>query len=349
MAPSSPQRSTLDLVSAEDVLSLLQKATRVGGDPALILATAQAPFALADLSSGAVRIVSRRLMAAIYRECIVTIGWHSSRLDNRPQMHPDEFQLMCHCVITCRTLADVIARQAMFFRTRGERLSTIELTIDRGVATIKVDTMRRRKTFGVFLSDLAGMSMFCRFYAWLTGMGVYVFRVGLAYGPPFTEEPVADFFAGELSFNQAVNTISLPERLLDMPVLRTPGDLDVLLQRFPFDFMASDPAELKVSDRIRGLYSLALTRDRAPPTLEQLAVLTGLSMSTLRRRLTEEGVSIRGLKDAARRHAALELIQERHRTADEIASRIGFRDVDSFRAAFRRWTGVSPDRYRRMG
>ncbi|MCV5738517.1 AraC family transcriptional regulator, partial [Escherichia coli] len=75
---------------------------------------------------------------------IVTIGWHSSRLDRKPQMHPDEFRLMCHCVITCRTLEQVIERQAAFFRTRLEKISTIGLERGEGTAHILVDTLRRR-------------------------------------------------------------------------------------------------------------------------------------------------------------------------------------------------------------
>lgn len=213
----------VELVSAEDALNLLAKAARVGGDPVAILARAGIPYSFAGLSAGTVRFLTRTHMAALYRECIVTIGWHSSRVDNKPQMHPDEFRLLCHCVITCHTLQEVIARQTMFFRTRGDRLSILTLSTGGGLATLMVDTLRKRKSFGGFLSDLAGLAAFSRLYAWLTGMGVHHFRAGLAYGPPFTHEPVADFFAGVISFNHRVNNIVFPEWLLTMPVARSPS------------------------------------------------------------------------------------------------------------------------------
>jgi AraC-like DNA-binding protein len=327
----------VELVSADDALNLLQKVGRVGGDPAAILARAGVLYSFAALSGGAVRYLTRPHMAALYRECIV---------DNKPQMHPDEFRLLCHCVITCHSLRDVIARQMMFFRTRGERLSALTLTTSGGVATLAVDTLRRRKSFGGFLSDLAGLAAFSRLYAWLTGMGVHHFRAGLAYGAPFTHEPVADFFAGIISFNHPINNIIFPEWLLSMPVVRTPAALETLLREFPFDFMAPRPAELKLSDRIRNLYSLALTRDGSLPSLKQLAGLAGLGLSTLRRMLLREGVSLRVLKDSARRDAALVLVQQRHLSIEQISNQTGFRDTDSFRAAFRRWTGLSPSRYR---
>jgi len=333
--------------SALDVLALLQKIARIGGEPADILGKAGVPYGLSDLERGRVARVERRHLVAIYRECILTIGWHSSRLDRKPQMHPDEFRLMCHCIITSRTLAQVVERQAMFFGTRHERLSTISLEVGEGTAHVLVDTLRRRKSFSAFLSDLAGMSMFCRLYGWLLGVGEHVFRVGLAYGESYADEAVSDFFAGELTFDCPVNRISFPVHLLDMPIVRTPEELEQLLVDFPFDFLAAAPDALPLPDRIRTLYAMALSREGRLPSLERLAALTGHSPTTLRRRLDEEGTSVRSLREQAQKGVAVEALGVRGRSVDDVASRAGFRDSDSFRAAFLRWTGESPSRFRR--
>lgn len=332
--------------SANDVLNLLQKISRIGGEPADILGKAGVPYSLPDLESGRVTMVEHRHLVAIYRECIVTIGWHSSRLDRKPQMHPDEFRLMCYCVITSRSFGQMIERQAMFFRTRHERVSTVTLQVEGGTAHILVDTLRRRKDFSAFLSDLAGMSMFCRLYGWLLGMGEHIFRVGLAHGSAYANEAVSDFFAGELSFDRPVNRISFPAYLLDMPVVRTPEELDALLIDFPFDFLSAAPDTIALPDRVRTLYLIGLSRDGRIATLAELARLTGHSISTLRRRLAEEGASIRQLKEEARKNLAIEALKNSRRSIDEIALRTGFRDTNSFRIAFARWTGSPPSAFR---
>jgi len=331
---------------AGDLLGLLQKISRIGGEPSEILEKAGAPCSLADLEAGRATRVERRHLVAIYRECIVTIGWHSSRLDRKPQMHPDEFRLMCHCVATSRTLARVIDRQAMFFRTRHERLSTISLEVGEGSGHVLVDTLRRRKSFSSFLSDLAGMSVFCRLYGWLLGTGEHVFRVGLAYGEGYANEAVSDLFAGQLEFGCPVNRISFPVHMLDMPVVRTPDELEALLVDFPFDFLAAEPDTLALPDRIRTLYAIALSREGRLPGLDRLARLTGQSGSTLRRRLADEGISVRALREQAQKGVAIEALKSGRCSIDDVALRAGFRDGDSFRAAFRRWTGVSPSRFR---
>jgi len=338
--------ASFPLISRNDVLTLLDKVRRVGGDPAEILIKAKTSHSWADFTSGRVRAVSREQMAAIYRECIVTIGWYSSRLDNKPQMHPDEFRLLCYCVITAPTFREVIDRLIMFYRTRSDRLSVVSLSVKDAAAKLGIDTLRRRKSYGAFLSDLAGMSIFTRLFAWLIGVGRHWFQVGLAYDQPFADEPVHDLFTGDLTFGKSVNVIVFPERFLESPVVRTPAELDLLLQEFPFDFMAIRPTEPTLSDRLRSLYARSVARGDGLPALAQLAPLCGVAASTLRRRLEQENTSIRELKDAARRDVALELMSRGHDTIEAIAAKTGFRHTDGFRSAFRRWTGQSPRDYR---
>lgn len=337
----------LATVAAGNVLDLLRKVARVGGNPEHILAQARVPFTLADLAENRPPYIARRHLTAIYRESITTIGLYSSRLDRKPQMHPDEFRLMCYCIITCRTLAEVIERQALFFRTRADQICEMTLAEADTGATVWIDTLRRRKGFGSFLSDLAGMSIYCRLYGWLIGTGAHEFRVRLGYGSAYADEAVEDFFTGDLQFGGKVNSISFPRRLLTMPIVRTADDLEKLLEEFPFDFLSGDVAAVPLPDRIQAIYAGALVRDREMPSLATLAELTGQGVSTLRRRLAEAGVSITALKLAARGEMAMGLLKERRLPIEEIAARTGFRDTDSFRIAFRRWSGMTPSAYRR--
>lgn len=339
--------SAVSETSAENVLGLLSKITRVGGRPEDILGRAGAPFSLSDLSDGTIACVKRADLIAIYRECIVAIGWHSSQLDHRPRMHPDEFRLMCQCVINCRSFGDVIQRQIAFFSTRGERMSHLALTVDARTATVTMDTMRRRKNFVTFLSDLAGLSIFTRFYAWLIGMSAHHFRAGLAYGQSYAGEPVADLFKGELAFDCATNTISFPRAFLTMPVVRNLSELDQLLVEFPFDFLSSTAHDAALHDRIRAIYGISLARGDTLPSLAELARLTGRSVSTIRRYLDDEALTIRALKTAARRDAAIDLLKQRRKSIDDVAYGAGFRDTNTFRQQFKQWTGMSPSEYRK--
>jgi AraC-like DNA-binding protein len=71
-----------------------------------------------------------------------------------------------------------------------------------------------------------------------------------------------------------------------------------------------------------------------------------LSERTLRRKLREEGTSIRELVAEARQARASELLGSTTASLDAIAYELGFSSVGAFCRAFKRWTGSSPARYR---
>jgi len=79
---------------------------------------------------------------------------------------------------------------------------------------------------------------------------------------------------------------------------------------------------------------------------EHLAREFNLSLRTLQRRLTRAGTSFSELLDEARRVLALRYIGEDRLSIKEATYMLGFSEPANFTRAFRRWTGLSPTRYR---
>jgi AraC-like DNA-binding protein len=82
--------------------------------------------------------------------------------------------------------------------------------------------------------------------------------------------------------------------------------------------------------------------------LRLTAAISGMSTRTLQRRLTERGLSFSRLLQRVRFRNAQELLQDRGMTLTAIATRLGYTDVANFIRAFKRWTGVGPNDYRRL-
>jgi AraC-like DNA-binding protein len=72
--------------------------------------------------------------------------------------------------------------------------------------------------------------------------------------------------------------------------------------------------------------------------LADMAKSLNLSERSLRRKLAQEGLSLRGHLDAARKTRALELMTGARRSITEVALQTGFSDVRAFSRAFKRWT-----------
>jgi len=337
-----PGRATITL---GEVVQLLRRAERAGADPLEILRRARVSHTLADLSGERPALIAQRHLVAIYRECVIGVGWHSSRQAGRAPMHPHEFRLMCHCVITSPTLREVMERQKVFFETRIERITAFRLIEHGDIAKLEVDTLRR-SSFGSFLSDLVGLAAFSRLYAWLLGIGEEAFSVELAHSARHAKDALNEITSGGIRFGQPANQIVFGANLLDRPLMRSPGELEHLLIDFPFDFLSRRLAAMSLRDRVHSLYVHNLNRGKPLPSLAMIADEVGQSVSTVRRSLAQEGASVRALRDEARRDVALSLLRHDAPKVEDLAQRLGFRDVDSFRAAFRRWTGMTPSQIR---
>jgi AraC-like DNA-binding protein len=74
-----------------------------------------------------------------------------------------------------------------------------------------------------------------------------------------------------------------------------------------------------------------------------------VSLRSLHRHLRQEGASLQGLKDEARRERSEALLTRSAVTVKEVARAVGFRSEKSFARAFRGWTGLTPSEWRRGG
>ncbi|WP_042385150.1 helix-turn-helix transcriptional regulator [Streptacidiphilus melanogenes] len=80
--------------------------------------------------------------------------------------------------------------------------------------------------------------------------------------------------------------------------------------------------------------------------LTDAARALAVSTRTLQSRLEGEGTSFAALADSLRRERALGMIAMPDLPVTVIAARLGFATPSAFTRAFRRWTGMSPSRYR---
>jgi AraC-like DNA-binding protein len=106
-------------------------------------------------------------------------------------------------------------------------------------------------------------------------------------------------------------------------------------------------------ERRRGSETIALKVKTAvvrrvddPPPAADLARSFHMDERTLRRRLAREGTSYRAIVDEARRVLAIDLIRFSDLSIERIAEQTGYNDAAAFSAAFKRWQGESPGRYR---
>lgn len=94
-------------------------------------------------------------------------------------------------------------------------------------------------------------------------------------------------------------------------------------------------------------HQIKLQLSEQPPTAKEIARILGLSNYSFRQQLKDHGLSFRDLLKAEREELALHYLQDINLPLTEVAALLGYSELSAFSRAFRAWTGMSPQRYRR--
>lgn len=82
------------------------------------------------------------------------------------------------------------------------------------------------------------------------------------------------------------------------------------------------------------------------PTIEQVAQHLNLSLRTLQRRLSAEGLTYKQLLEEVRKDFALSYLRKPELSVSEVAYLLGYADTSAFSRAFKRWLHISPQQWR---
>jgi AraC-like DNA-binding protein len=167
--------------------------------------------------------------------------------------------------------------------------------------------------------------------------------VRLPYPRPEHAARYLELFSVPIEFDQAEVAIEFDASLLATPIAFADPATAKLAEQF-----CAEQLGPQVAEGLLGQVRKLLGSARGPlPNLDQLSRTLQTSPRTLRRSLHGMGTSYQALLEHSRRTRALEWVSVTTLTFDEIAKRLGFSDVRSFRRAFKRWTGHTPGDHRR--
>jgi AraC-like DNA-binding protein len=82
------------------------------------------------------------------------------------------------------------------------------------------------------------------------------------------------------------------------------------------------------------------------PTIAEIAEMAGISIRTFQRKLSGAGVSYSDLLDGARFENAAKLLRDTNAKIIDVAFSSGYSDPAHFTRAFRRFSGVTPRKFR---
>lgn len=141
----------------------------------------------------------------------------------------------------------------------------------------------------------------------------------------------------------ATNAIAFPAEILDHPVASSNRLLYRLLGGYLDRVKAASRTAIveRVEDYVRG----ALPSGNC--SIEHCATKLGTSVRRLQANLNDHSLSFSDILENQRMALAKRHLQQRRLSLDEVTARLGYAEQSSFGRAFKRWTGSTPQRFRK--
>ena len=178
----------------------------------------------------------------------------------------------------------------------------------------------------------------------LTRQKYYPLRIHFSYPRPGKYEEYERLFKCSVRFNQPKTAFYFDQKHVDNPVVTSDYDLLQMLVQYAEKKLNTLQNENGFSTVVK--QSIINLVKPQFPTIEQVAANLNLSVRTLQRRLKEEALTFKIILDELKKQFALDYLKNKNLSVKEVAYLLDYADSSSFIRTFRRWTGLSPEKYR---
>ena len=263
------------------------------------------------------------------------------------------FRMMFHAIIHCATLERALWRCSDFYEIcRGSMIKPI--LVRRGryakVSFAPIESLSEDEFHALMdkespLQIRTSLSMWHHFMSWLIGRRLELKAAYFRHVDYGNADQYVKLFQSEVKFAQHEDAIVFPAKFLDLPLAQNEESLRGFLKTAPYQLivMVDDDKSLKA----RVITMLGKDFSREMPSADEVARALHMSVSTLRRRLLEEGTSYQKIKDDERKAAAINYMNAPQLSINDIAGLMGFDEPSAFFRSFKKWTGMTPGGYRK--
>jgi AraC-like DNA-binding protein len=254
-----------------------------------------------------------------------------------------EIGLVYYVMASSEQLADALRNAARYSRINNEGVR-LRFNLQEGSAVIaldyvNVDRNADRQQIEFWLVTLLRI---CR---QLTNGRLSPLRLKTRHLRNGMPAELRTFFGVDIEFGANADEIWFPRPIALLPVVGRDEYLNELLRRYAEEALARKPRErLTVRSRAEDILLKLLPHGKA--MVPEVAKRLGMSSRTLSRKLAEEGTSFAEILDRLRPALAKRYLHDETLPVSEIAWLLGYSEVSSLTHAFKRWTGMTPRRFR---
>ena len=265
---------------------------------------------------------------------------------DRRRMKVGSFAMLARACARSEDLRAALRLAVQFFNITMDdaRVGLVEEGNDAALEIEELAPGARPAPFMMFAHETL-LIMLHGLMCWLVGRRITLDRASFAYPRPAWWIEYRSMYANDLRFDAERSAIAFDVRVLAANVV-IPDENAVreFLREAPHNFVVKFKDRNSWSAHVRRRLRACAPADW--PDLGQIAEELGVGLSTLHRKLDQEGVIFRDIKDSLRRDLAIDRLTHSSVSVAQIAVELGFAEPSAFHRAFKQWTGVRPGDYR---
>ncbi|MBO9703498.1 MAG: AraC family transcriptional regulator [Sporocytophaga sp.] len=283
-------------------------------------------------------------MQSLWKLAIDRTGKESLPLQLGMEINPYGLGVVSYLLMNCATLRMALEKLCLYQDVSCAGVRTdVEIYQEQCKIFLKVldeDIVEPSYALG------SEMSIYMKLIEALIGEKLPVSEVQFEYKQPNDLSIYkAVFGTDDLYFNAGEYSILFPASYLNKPIPLANPSLFPLFEKHLDKYLAqiqqSDTMSYKVRQEI-----LKLLKGEEPKLI-MVARSLGVGERSVQLKLSEEGTSFRELLEDVRKELAIAHLKDNKSSTTDISFLLGFSEPSAFSRSFKKWTGQSPNTYRK--
>ena len=193
------------------------------------------------------------------------------------------------------------------------------------------------------LSEICAV-IFYEFAAFIVGRPVIEISICFSHAEPSYSDCYPHYLAGSYSFDAPNLSVDIPLTICEISnASANHKNYSLAMRQCELMLAQLQPQKHRYIYQIQ---KIMLSHPFSELSEENVAAALFMSKRTLARRLQEDGMSFREIKETILSKQASSYLLETELSVDAIASLLNYHDSANFRRAFKRWFNMTPSEYR---
>ncbi|WP_169813151.1 helix-turn-helix domain-containing protein [Nocardia jejuensis] len=342
--PEQPNALT-NTVSAHLVRLVLHGAAHAGVSPHEIAFISEfTPAALEDDLNRFPTVAQHRLWELVLGTGGPGVGLRVASLAEMGRLHVWDYLLS-----SAPTLAQGFTDAARYLATVADPVLVMNVAQDGPLVTVGYRGSPYSEAVDGQISEFA-LAILMRRACEARGAAAIPVRVGFAHRAPGRHGHLAEAFGtSNIQFDQEADTLTFLDPDRAAPEQPPDPELGRIMRLYAASIMDSARPVRTWIENFRGVLLATLAdANVSSNVLDEVAQRLSMSSRTLQRRLAEHGTSGRAEIESIRYERAVQMLVDTQLPVNSIAGHLGYSDHRALGRAFRRWTGQTPDAYRKQ-